>query len=90
MTECATVWKLQMFCPHDGNRIDKVTVFWSEEDFRDSDNKGFLVTDKAAGKCLVRTESGKTVSYEIGQENGVSKEMAAIIKVCIDKYSFML
>jgi putative selenate reductase len=80
-----------IFCPHEGNPYkDKVTVFWSEEDFRDSDNKGFLVTDKAAGKCLVRTEQGQIVNYAIGQENGVSKEISAIIKVCIDRYTYML
>lgn len=80
-----------IFCPHEGNPYkDKVTVFWNEEDFRDSTNKGFLVTDMAAGKCLVRTESGETVSYAPGQESNVSKEMESIIKVCIDKYGYML
>lgn len=79
-----------IFCPHKGNPYkDKVTVFWSEEDFKDSTNKGFLVTDMAAGKCLVRTEGGETVSYAPGGNN-ISKEMEAIIRSCIDKYSYML
>ena len=35
-----------IFCPHDGNPYkDKITVFWSEEDFVDSTNKGFFVED---------------------------------------------
>ena len=80
-----------IFCPHEGNPYkDKVTVFWNEEDFRDSTNKGFLVTDMAACKCLVRTEEDQIVNYALGQEYGVSKDMAAIIKACIGKYSFML
>lgn len=80
-----------IFCPHEGNPYkDKVTVFWSEEDFKDSTNKGFLVTDMTAGKCLVRTEEGETVSYTPGEDNIVSKEMEAIIRTCIHKYSFML
>ncbi len=80
-----------IFCPHEGNPYkDKVTVFWSEEDFNDSTNKGFLISDMAKGLCLVRTEEGKTVNYTVGQENVISKEMAAVIKTCIDKYSYML
>lgn len=80
-----------VFCPHDGNPYkDKVTVFWSEEDFNDSTNKGFVVTDMAKGICLVRTEEGDTVSYTAGQENAVSKEMAEVIVNCISKYGYML
>lgn len=80
-----------IFCPHEGNPYkDKVTVFWSEEDFNDSTNKGFLVKDAAKGICLVRTEDGAVVSYTAGQENVVSKEMAAIITSCIGKYGYML
>ncbi|HYE80661.1 MAG TPA: putative selenate reductase subunit YgfK [Clostridia bacterium] len=80
-----------IFCPHEGNPYkDKVTVFWSEEDFKDSTNKGFLVTDVAKGICMVRTEEGDTVGYTIGQENIVSEEMALIIATCINKHAYML
>lgn len=80
-----------IFCPHEGNPYkDKLTVFWSEEDFNDSTNKGFVVLDKAKGTCLVRTEDGKTVNYTVGQENIISKEMANIILESINKYSYMI
>ncbi|HYF82129.1 MAG TPA: putative selenate reductase subunit YgfK [Clostridia bacterium] len=80
-----------IFCPHEGNPYkDKVTVFWNEADFKDSTNKGFLVTDMSKGICMVRTEEGETVNYTVGQENVVSKEMAGIIENCINKYSYML
>lgn len=80
-----------VFCPNSGNPYkDKVTVFWSEEDFEDSKNKGFLVLDSKNGLCKVRREDGSVVSYKLGEEGVVSKEMAAMIKSCVDKYSYML
>lgn len=80
-----------VFCPHEGNPYkDKVTVFWSKEDFNDSTNIGFVVIDMAKGICLVRTEDGEIVNYTVGQKNAVSKEMECIITNCINKYSYML
>jgi putative selenate reductase len=80
-----------IFCPHEGNPYkDKVTVFWSQEDFNDSTNKGFRVIDIAKGICQVRTENGEIVNYTVGQENVVSKEMESTIINCINKYSYMI
>lgn len=80
-----------VFCPHDGNPYkDKITVFWSEEDFNDSTNKGFLVKDLANGTCLVRTEDGNTVNYTLGQENVISEQLASVIMSCINKHPYML
>jgi putative selenate reductase len=80
-----------VFCPHEGNPYkDKVTVFWSEEDLNDSTNKGFVVLDMEKGICKVRTEDDEIVDYTVGQENVISKEMAGVIKSCINKYSYML
>jgi putative selenate reductase len=80
-----------IFCPHEGNPYkDKVTVFWNEEDFNDSTNKGFWVSDIVKGICLVRTEEGEIVNYTVGQKDIISKEMANIISSCINKYSYMI
>jgi putative selenate reductase len=80
-----------VFCPHQGNPYkDKVTVFWSEADFLDSTNKGFLVVDKANGVCKVRTEDNKVVDYTLGQKDVVSSQMESIIKACLDNYSYVL
>lgn len=80
-----------IFCPHDGNPYkDKITVFWSEEDFLDSTNSGFLVVDKENHICKVRTEEGNIVNYTIAQENVISKEMEDMIVSVIKKYSYML
>lgn len=80
-----------IFCPHKGNPYkDKVTVFWTEEDFKNSTNKGFLVLDKTKGVCKVRKEEGQIVDYIVGHENIVTKEMESMIKSCITKYSYIL
>lgn len=80
-----------VFCPNTGNPYkDKVTVFWSEEDFFDSTNRGFLLMDRNKGLFKVRREDGSVVNYTIGEEGAVSKEMAAIINSCVNKYNYML
>lgn len=80
-----------VFCPHKGNPYkDKVTVFWSEEDFNDSTNKGFYVVDLEKGLCQVRTEDGLVVDYTLGQDAVISKEMASMIETCVSKYSYIL
>jgi len=80
-----------VFCARKGNPYkDKVTVFWTEEDFQNSANKGFLVVDKTKGVCKVKKEDGQVVSYIVDQANTISKEMESMIKSCISKYSYML
>lgn len=43
------------FCPYDSAPYrDKLTLFGSQEDFENSENQGFLLTDKDRGDFLVR------------------------------------
>ncbi len=80
-----------IFCPYKGNPYkDKLTLFWTKEDFEDSTNKGFLVIDKDKGTCKVRREDAEIIDYIIGKENNVSKEMDSMIKTFINEYSYML
>lgn len=80
-----------IFCPYKGNPYrDKVTVFWNENDFENSENKGFYVVDMKKGICRVRREDGKVVMYTVGEKDIISKEMEYIIKSCINEYSYML
>ncbi|AWI06196.1 putative selenate reductase subunit YgfK [Clostridium drakei] len=80
-----------IFCPYKGNPYkDKVTVFWNENDFENSKNKGFYIIDIKKSICKVRREDDKVVMYTIGEKDIVSKEMEYIIRSCIDKYSYML
>jgi len=80
-----------VFCPHTGNPYkDKVTLFWSEEDFNDSTNTGFLVMDSESGHCMVRTEDGTIAQYSYSNESSLSVKMASMIKSIINNYSFIL
>ena len=76
------------FCPHAGLPYkDKITIFWTREDFDDSANVGFLPL--AAGTYLTRMPDGSVREHRAGQEElpeGMSRVLAAIEK----DYSFML
>ena len=64
------------FCPYMGLPYkDKFTVFWSEEGFKDSDNKGVLFEDDSV---LVRDESGEEYRCEIDDAR-LSADFKAVI-----------
>ncbi len=66
------------FCPHTGLPYkDKFTVFWSEEGFHDSTNKGVLFIDD--NTVLIRDESGAEYSCTIDGAR-LPEDYAAIIK----------
>ncbi len=77
-----------VFCPHDGNPYkDKVTLFWTEEDFVDSTNKGFLKLSKDSFK--VREEDGSIIIHTLG-DGKISKNMEDMINVVIKDYAYYL
>ncbi len=77
-----------IFCPHTGNPYkDKITLFWSEEDFVDSENIGFLQLSDDTFK--IRDEKGEILTHKLG-ENNISKEMGEFIDIVIKKYSFYI
>ncbi len=79
---CAT------FCPHAGKPYkDKITLFWTEHDFIDSTNVGFLPLGKE--KFKIRDESGEIFNYAIGDKT-VSEEIATIIESVNNDYSYLL
>ena len=66
------------FCPHTGLPYkDKFTIFWSEEGFHDSTNKGVLFIDD--NTVLIRDESGAEYSCTIDGAR-LPEDYAAIIK----------
>ncbi len=77
-----------IFCPHNGNPYkDKVTVFWTEDDFIDSTNKGFYRTSKDTFK--VRNEDGSIVDYKLGGNN-ISENMKEMIVAVSKNYPYYL
>lgn len=81
---CAT------FCPHAGKPYkDKLTVFWTPEDFADSDNTGFLLLEE--GLLRIRDGSGKVFETERDRlARTVDQEMATVIEAILKDYPWLL
>jgi putative selenate reductase len=75
------------FCPHAGLPYkDKLTIFWTRQDFDDSTNTGFLPL--TGGGYLTRLPDGSVREHRVDQDElpqGMSKVLAALEK----DYSFM-
>ncbi len=82
-----------VFCPYKGNPYkDKITIFWSEEDFENSSNSGFCVIDSIKGIFKVRDEKGEIYNWCIEENNSesISKEMKSIIETCVNRYEYII
>lgn len=82
-----------VFCPYKGNPYkDKITIFWSEEDFENSSNSGFYVIDSSIGIYKVRDEKGEVYNWCIKENNSesISAEMKAIIETCVNRYEYII
>lgn len=77
-----------IFCPHKGDPYkDKITLFWTEADFVDSTNTGFLKTGPTSYK--VRQENGNIVAGNL-EDLDLSRDLVAFIKAVEDRYSYYL
>lgn len=75
-----------IFCPHTGNPYkDKITVFWTEHDFIDSTNKGFLRLEK--NKFKVRKEDGSIIEHTLG-DGQISNEMNQVLNTILKDYPY--
>ena len=62
---CNECGNCAVFCPWDGKPYrDKFTLFWSEEDFTNSGNEGFLITED--GNVKIRLD-GKVQAYDMDE-----------------------
>ncbi|GHU25693.1 putative selenate reductase subunit YgfK [Spirochaetia bacterium] len=83
--ECGTC---AVFCPHAGKPYrDKWTVFSSEEDFRDSENAGFLRIGTDSSK--VRLEDKSIVEYCRGT-SGIPEQYTGMIELIVSTYPYLL
>lgn len=77
-----------IFCPHKGDPYkDKTTVFWSEEDFADSENRGFLPLGDRVYR--LRLASGETFDATL-QDSRVPEQLVALIRTVETEYSYYL
>lgn len=76
------------FCPHAGRPYkDKVTLFWTEHDFVESTNTGFLMLSDTEFK--VRDEDKKVFVHTIGDGN-LSNELQIMLDTIRNEYSYFL
>ena len=80
---CAT------FCPYDSRPYkDKFTLFWSEGDFANSENQGFLKLDGA--NTRVRLD-GQVKEYNVADAGcGLYEPLRRLICTVYDNYSYLL
>ena len=85
---CNECGNCAVFCPYSGRPYkDKFTLFWSEEDFTDSTNEGFLVIGK---DCIRLRLDGAEKTLGIGELDQVSRDAAELIRTVIKEYAYLL
>ena len=81
---CAT------FCPYDSRPFrDKFTLFWSEEDFNDSTNEGFLLLDAEKQLYRVRLD-GQVEDYTVNSADcGLPADICKLICTAYADYRYL-
>ncbi|MDR0527182.1 MAG: putative selenate reductase subunit YgfK [Spirochaetaceae bacterium] len=84
---CNECGNCAIFCPHAGAPYkDKWTVFASEKDFNESENRGFLPLNSDSFK--VRQQDGKVVTWKRG-ENSISADAVKVIDAVMKEYAYL-
>ena len=85
---CNECGNCAVFCPYSGKPYrDKFTLFWSEEDFENSENEGFLVTGKDRVKIRM---DGQTLAAGTEELDSISADAAAVIRTVIREYPHLI
>ena len=86
---CNECGNCAIFCPYSGRPFkDKFTLFWSEEDFADSENSGFLPLE--GDKVRVRL-FGNTADHDIADPKcSLPEGILAFIKAVRDNYGYLI
>ena len=85
---CNECGNCAVFCPYSGRPYrDKFTLFWSEEDFDNSENEGFLLL--ADGRLKVRFDG--TLQEAAPEElDRISADAAAVIRTVLKDYPYLI
>lgn len=77
---CNECGNCKSFCPYDSSPYkDKLTLFSTKADFENSENQGFLVTDKDSGKFKARLD-GKVSELSTSDGSTIARFVSTIIK----------
>ena len=86
---CNECGNCEVFCPYKGGRPykDKFTLYWSEEDFLDSTNEGFLPLEGTQVKVRL---DGKVETVDIAGETDLSADAVAVIRTVLKDYAYLI
>ena len=86
---CNECGNCEVFCPYKGGRPykDKFTLYWSEEDFLDSTNEGFLPLEGTQVKVRL---DGKVETVDIAGEIDLSADTVAVIRTVLKDYEYLI
>ena len=86
---CNECGNCEVFCPYKGGRPykDKFTLYWSEEDFLDSTNEGFLPLEGTQVKVRL---DGKVETVDIAGETDLSADTVAVIRTVLKDYEYLI
>ena len=86
---CNECGNCEVFCPYKGGRPykDKFTLYWSEEDFLDSTNEGFLPLGGTQVKVRL---DGKVETVDVAGETDLSADAVAVIRTVLKDYEYLI
>ena len=86
---CNECGNCEVFCPYKGGRPykDKFTLYWTEEDFLDSTNEGFLPLEGTQVKVRL---DGKVETVDIAGETDLSADTVAVIRTVLKDYAYLI
>ena len=85
---CNECGNCAVFCPYNGRPYkDKFTLFWTEEDFADSTNEGFLLAGEDSIKIRLDGEIKTVKTTELDK---ISADAAEMIRTVIKDYAYLL
>lgn len=86
---CNECGNCEVFCPYKGGRPykDKFTLYWSEEDFLDSTNEGFLPLGGTQVKVRL---DGKVERVDVAGETDLSADAVAVIRTVLKDYAYLI
>ena len=86
---CNECGNCAVFCPYAGRPYkDKFTLFWSEEDFANSENEGFLV--RPDGSVKVRYDGAVTEAAAGAKPDAVPDGIVSLIETVIRDYPYLI
>jgi putative selenate reductase len=86
---CNECGNCAVFCPYDGRPYkDKLTLFGSAEDMKDSENEGFLPL--AGGRVCVRYDAQEFEMDPAKGDSRLPEDVRAIICAVIKDHAYMI